>query len=53
MILLGEIDNLRGFLGKELEIKHLGFLRYFLRIEVARSKDDIFLSQHNYVLDLF
>jgi hypothetical protein len=33
-------------------MKDLGDLRYFLCIEVARSKKGIVLSQHKYVLDL-
>lgn len=45
-----EVNNLKGFLGNEFEIKDL-VLRYFLGIEVARSKDGIFLSQC-YALDL-
>lgn len=47
-----EINNLKGFLSKEFEIKDLGLLRYFLSIEVARSKDEIFLSYRKYVLNL-
>ena len=33
-------------------MKNLGGLKYFLEIEVARSKNGIFLSQWKYVLDL-
>jgi hypothetical protein len=33
-------------------MKDLGELRYFLGIEVARSKKRVVLSQHKYVLDL-
>jgi hypothetical protein len=33
-------------------MKNLGGLKYFLGIEVARSKEGIFLSQRKYVLDL-
>ncbi|KAI5323119.1 hypothetical protein L3X38_032191 [Prunus dulcis] len=36
----------------EFETKSLGDLKYFLGIEVARSKHGIFLSQRKYVLDL-
>lgn len=44
--------KLKAKLVKEFEIKYLGQLRYFLGIEVARSKNDIFLSQWKYVLNL-
>jgi hypothetical protein len=33
-------------------MKNLGGLKYFLGIEVARSKKGIFLSQQKYILDL-
>lgn len=36
----------------EFEIKDLGLLKYFLGIEVARSKTEIAISQTKYVLDL-
>ncbi|BFG42330.1 hypothetical protein CerSpe_286040 [Prunus speciosa] len=47
-----EMQNLQKLLGSEFEMKELGELQYFLGIEVARSKHDIFLSQRKYVLDL-
>ena len=39
-------------MSKEFEIKDLGALKYFLGIEVARSKYEIFISQRKYVLDI-
>ncbi|KAM2181919.1 hypothetical protein ACFX1Q_032474 [Malus domestica] len=39
-------------LAAEFEMKNLGDLKYFLRVEVARSSRGIFLSQRKYVLDL-
>jgi len=33
-------------------MKDLGLLRYFLRIEVARSSEDLSLSQRKYLTDL-
>lgn len=37
---------------KEFEIKELVRLKYFLGIEVAYSRQGIFISQHMYVSDL-
>lgn len=48
-----EIINLKSILAKEFEIKDLGHLKYFLGIEVVRSKKNAFLSQRKYVLNLF
>nr|GEX83123.1 putative reverse transcriptase, RNA-dependent DNA polymerase [Tanacetum cinerariifolium] len=47
-----EMTRLRTNLFKEFEIKDLGRLKYFLRIEVLRSKQGIFICQKKYVLDL-
>ncbi|GMP69852.1 hypothetical protein CsSME_00028948 [Camellia sinensis var. sinensis] len=47
-----EISHLKEYLAKEFEINNLGYLKYFLDIEVARSKDVIFICQRKYVLDL-
>lgn len=47
-----EIAQLKKFLATEFEIKDLGELKYFLGVEVARSKDGFFVSQRKYVLDL-
>jgi hypothetical protein len=48
-----EIQKLNKYLATELEIKkNLGNLKYFLGIEVARSRHCIFLSKQKYVLDL-
>ena len=47
-----EIIELQEHLAKEFEMKNLGGLKYFLGIEVARSKHEIFLSQRKYILDL-
>ncbi|XP_019166979.1 PREDICTED: uncharacterized protein LOC109162750 [Ipomoea nil] len=46
------IDALKSFLKKKFHTKDLGVLKYFLGIEVVRSKKGIFLSQRKYVLDL-
>ncbi|KAA0041351.1 Cysteine-rich RLK (receptor-like protein kinase) 8 [Cucumis melo var. makuwa] len=47
-----EINQLKQRMGNELEIKDLGNLKYFLGIEVARSKEGISVSQGKYTLDL-
>ncbi|RVW79952.1 Retrovirus-related Pol polyprotein from transposon RE2 [Vitis vinifera] len=47
-----KIDLLKKLLTKEFEIKDLGNLKYFLGMEIARSKKSIAVSQRKYVLDL-
>ena len=47
-----EIYRLKSPLAKEFEIKDVGNLRYFLGMEVARSKEGISVTQRKYTLDL-
>ncbi|KAM7491063.1 hypothetical protein LguiA_033984 [Lonicera macranthoides] len=47
-----EMSRLMQNLAREFEIKDLGDLRYFLGMEVARSKNGIVVSQRKYILDL-
>jgi len=39
-------------LNKTFKIKDLGNLRYFLGLEVARSKEEIIMNQRKHVLEL-
>ena len=47
-----EKNTLKQCLAKEFEIKDLGKFKYFLGIEVAQSKQDIFIPQQKFVVDL-
>ena len=47
-----EIARIKVALGKEFEVKDLGDLKYFLGMEVARSKKGIYVSQRKYIVDL-
>ena len=46
------ISSLKSFLHGQFHTKDLGMLKYFLGVEVMRSKRGIFLSQRKSVLDL-
>lgn len=48
----GERKRLKEKLDLELEMKDLGNLQYFLRMEIARSREGILVSQRKYILDL-
>ncbi|XP_016649668.1 PREDICTED: uncharacterized mitochondrial protein AtMg00810-like [Prunus mume] len=56
MILTGNdeeaIYKLKHFLGSQFRIKDLGPWRYFLGVEVARSKSGISICQRKYTLDI-
>ena len=47
-----EMNKLKKNLSTKFEIKDLGSLRYFLGMEIARSKKGIIVSQRKYILDL-
>jgi Reverse transcriptase (RNA-dependent DNA polymerase) len=46
-----KMHRLEEKLSQEFEMKNLGRLKYFLKIEIMRSKEGIFLSQRKYVFD--
>ena len=46
------ISSLKSFLHGQFHTKDLGMLKYFLSVEVMRTKRGIFLSQRKYVSDL-
>ena len=56
MILIGNDDtaihDLKHFLGNYFKIKDLGPLKYFLGVEIARSKSGISFCQRKYTLDI-
>ena len=49
---LEEIRKIKILLKEKFDIKDLGYLKYFLGIEVAFSKRGLFISQRKYTLDL-
>ncbi|RVW47383.1 Retrovirus-related Pol polyprotein from transposon TNT 1-94 [Vitis vinifera] len=49
---IGEVERLKKVLATKFEVKDLGQMRYFLGMEVARSRKGISISQRKYVLNL-
>ncbi|GAA0138919.1 transmembrane signal receptor [Lithospermum erythrorhizon] len=49
---VAEIRDMKRLLAKEFEVKNLDMLKYFLRMEIARNKQGISVSQSKYTLDL-
>jgi Reverse transcriptase (RNA-dependent DNA polymerase) len=47
-----EIRLIKHQLRDKFDIKDLGYLKYFLEIEIIFSKKGLFLSQRKYILDL-
>ncbi|RVW27824.1 Retrovirus-related Pol polyprotein from transposon RE2 [Vitis vinifera] len=46
------LEKLKRVLANEFEVKDIGFLRYFLGMEVARTTQGIVVCQRKYTLDL-
>lgn len=46
------ITDIKTFLHKSFTIKDLGDAKYFLGLEIARSPQGMYISQHKYALDL-
>ncbi|RVX04688.1 Retrovirus-related Pol polyprotein from transposon RE1 [Vitis vinifera] len=49
---MGEFTEFEEVFSEEFEVKDLGNLKYFLGMEVARSRKGIVVSQRKYILDL-
>ena len=47
-----EIAHVKTLMKQEFDMKDLGELRYFLGIEIVRTKEGIWLSQRQYALDM-
>ena len=47
-----EIGRIKQRLAQDFEMKDIGNLRYFLKMEATRNKNGISISQRKYVLDL-
>ena len=46
------IDEFKATMMDEFEMKDLGLMKYFLRMEVYQGKDEIFTCQTKYAKDM-
>ena len=44
--------NLRDFLGQQFEMKDLGYISYFLGLEITHSIDRLYITQAKYASEL-
>ncbi|GJY48729.1 putative RNA-directed DNA polymerase [Tanacetum coccineum] len=49
---VNEIEKFKSFLSRKFQIKDLGFLKYFLDIEVLENKSGVCMTQRKYCLEL-
>ncbi|CAL1375794.1 unnamed protein product [Linum trigynum] len=49
---LGDVEQVKIYLGREFKVKDLGELKFFLGLEVYRDHRGIFVNQRKYCVDL-
>ena len=56
MIIIGDdlsgIQELKDFLNQQFEMKDLGYLSYFLGLEITHSIDSLYITQAKYASDI-
>ena len=50
---LSGIQELKDFLSQQFEMKDLGYLSYFLGLEITHSTDGLYITQAKYTSELF
>lgn len=46
---LGSIEELKANLQSTLKVKELGYIRYFLSLEFAKTPSGLYVGQHKYI----
>ena len=49
---LSDIQELKDFLSQQFEMKDLGYLNYFLGLEITHSIDGLYITQDKYAFEL-